>query len=282
SRLVLKVPSIDQRQDSQYLERLMLEEWVARRIDSPHVAKAAPLPRQRRYLYSISEFIEGQTLHQWMLDHPQPDLQQVRDIVEQIAKGLRAFQRLDMLHQDLRPQNIMIDRAGTVKIIDFGSVQVAGLVELNVRDLPAPKLGTLQYSAPEYFLGLGGSPRSDLFSLGVITYQMLTGSLPYGTELAKATTRAAQLRLGYRSVQDYRPDLPVWLDEVLKRAVHPDPHKRYAALSEFTFDLRQPGGARSAGPRPSLLERNPVAVWQGVALGLAVALVLALSRLASS
>ncbi|CEA02172.1 serine/threonine-protein kinase [Pseudomonas saudimassiliensis] len=280
-RLVLKVPSTDQRQDSQYLERLMLEEWVARRIDSPHVAKAEPLPRQRRYLYSVSELIEGQTLHQWMLDHPQPDLQQVRDIVEQIAKGLRAFQRLDMLHQDLRPQNIMIDRAGTVKIIDFGSVQVAGLEELDASASPPPMLGTLQYSAPEYFLGLGGSPRSDLFSLGVITYHMLTGNLPYGTELAKATTRAAQLRLGYRSVQDYRPDLPVWLDEVLKRAVHPDPHKRYAALSEFTFDLRQPGGARLAGPRPSLLERNPVAVWQGIALGLAVALVLALSRLAS-
>ncbi|WGK60764.1 bifunctional protein-serine/threonine kinase/phosphatase [Halopseudomonas sp. SMJS2] len=280
-RVVLKVPSIDQRQDLASLEHLMLEEWVARRLHSPHVVRAAPA-RQRRYLYTVNEFIEGQTLHQWMLDNPLPELQRVRDIVGQIAQGLRAFHRLDMLHQDLRPQNIMLDHAGTVKIIDFGSVRVAGIDEIDGGAPQNPVPGTVQYAAPEYFLGLGGSPRSDLFSLGVIAYQMLTGTLPYGTEVAKASTRTAQLRLGYRSALQYRQDLPVWLDEVLKRAVHPDPSKRYAALSEFTFDLCQPGGARLATQRPSLLERNPVAVWQSVALLLSVALLVALSRIVGS
>ncbi|WP_370920300.1 protein kinase domain-containing protein [Halopseudomonas bauzanensis] len=279
-RVALKVPSIDQRQDMAALEHLMLEEWVARRLHSPHVVRAAPA-RQRRYLYTANEFIEGQTLNQWMLDNPLPELQRVRDIIDQIAKGLRGFHRLDMLHQDLRPQNIMIDRAGTVKIIDFGSVQVAGIDEMD-GGAQHPVPGTVQYAAPEYFLGLGGSPRSDLFSLGVIAYQMLTGRLPYGTDVAKASTRAAQLRLGYRSALQYRRDLPVWLDEVLKKAIHPDPNKRYAALSEFTFDLREPGGARLARQRPSLLERNPVAVWQNVALLLSVALLLALFHIADN
>ena len=274
--LVLKVPSIDLRGDRAYLERLMLEEWVARRIDSPHVLKAAAQRRPRRHLYTVSEFVEGQTLQQWMLDHPRPDLQTVRDIVEQIAKGLRAFHRLDMLHQDLRPQNIMIDRVGTVRIIDFGSVYVAGLDEMELDDSAAPLLGTLQYSAPEYFLGYPGSSRSDLFALGVMTYQMLTGRLPYGTDVAKATTRAAQLRLKYRSVTSCRQDLPVWLDEVLKKALQPDPNKRYAALSEFTFALCQPSSRNLVGQGVPLLERNPVAVWQGISLLLAVALVIVL------
>ena len=276
-RVTLKVPSIDLREDQAYLERLMLEEWVARRIHDPHVLKAAAQTRSRRYLYTASEYLEGQTLQQWMLDHPRPDLQTVRNIIEQIARGLRAFHRLDMLHQDLRPQNIMIDPAGTVTIIDFGSVSVAGLDEMQP-DSTALILGTRQYTAPEYFLGYPGTAQSDLFSLGVIAYQLLSGQLPYGTEVAQATSRAAQLRLKYRSISRYRQDLPPWLDEVLKGAVQPDPNKRYAALSEFTFALCQPAGSVLGRQSPPLLERNPVIFWQGVSLVLAVLLVLVMLR----
>ncbi len=113
-----------------------------------------------------------------MTDNPRPDLETVRGIVEQIARACSAFHRLEMLHQDLRPQNIMIDTTGTVKIIDFGSTRVTGVVEAVRRSSTHNDiLGTAQYAAPEYFLGEGGSPRSDLFSLGVIAYQMLTGQL---------------------------------------------------------------------------------------------------------
>ena len=117
-----------------------------------------------------------------MIDNPKPDLETVRGIVEQIAKGLQAFHRMEMLHQDLRPDNIMIDKTGTVKIIDFGSTRVAGVVEAAPPGGRDDILGTAQYTAPEYFLGENGTSRSDLFSLGVITYQMLTGRLPYGAQ----------------------------------------------------------------------------------------------------
>ena len=113
----------------------------------------------------------------------------MRGIVEQIAKGLRAFHRMEMLHQDLRPDNIMIDKTGTVKIIDFGSTRVAGVVEAAPPAADDEILGTAQYTAPEYFLGESGSPRSDMFSLGVISYQMLTGKLPYGTQIARIRTK---------------------------------------------------------------------------------------------
>ena len=87
----------------------------------PACAEALPQTRKRSFLYVVTEYIDGQTLTQWMIDNPQPDLETVRGIVEQIARGLRAFHRMEMLHQDLRPDNIMIDKTGTVKIIDFGS-----------------------------------------------------------------------------------------------------------------------------------------------------------------
>src|SRR5690606_23638386 len=125
--VVIKTPSIEQGQDAAYLERFLMEEWIARRIDSPHVLKAREQSRRRHYLYSVSEFVDGQTLAQWMIDNPRPSLETVRGLVEQIGKGLRAFHRLEMLHQDLRPANLMIDASGTLKIIDFGSTRVAGL-----------------------------------------------------------------------------------------------------------------------------------------------------------
>jgi serine/threonine protein phosphatase PrpC len=275
SLVVLKTPSIDLQGDPVYLERFLMEEWVARRINSAHVLKPCDQTRERNYLYVATEFIDGQTLSQWMIDNPRPSLETVRGIVEQIARGLQAFHRLEMLHQDLRPDNIMIDRTGTVKIIDFGATRVAGIVETRTPGEVGDILGTAQYTAPEYFLGEAGTALSDQFSLGVITYQMLSNRLPYGADVAKARTQSAQGKLQYASVLHEDREIPVWLDGVLARAVQPNPLKRYEALSEFVHDLRHPNTAFLNKTRPALMERHPLAFWKGLCAVLA-ALVVAL------
>jgi serine/threonine protein kinase len=268
--VVLKAAGADLQGDLEHLERFMLEEWIARRLNSPHVQKPYPRTRERRFLYVAMEYIEGQTLAQWMTDNPRPELEAVRGIVEQIARGLQAFHRMEMLHQDLRPENIMIDKTGTVKIIDFGSVSVAGVDE---RASPLERssiLGTLQYTAPECFVGDAATERSDLFSLGVIAYQMLSGRLPYDAESARVRTRAAQRRLSYATLLDEQRDIPAWVDAALRKAVHPEPLERYEALSEFVYDLRHPNpDLLRAMP---LLERNPVLFWKAACavLGAAV------------
>jgi serine/threonine protein phosphatase PrpC len=258
----IKIPSIDLRDDPAYLKRFMMEEWVARRIDSPHVLKPCLPARRRNYLYVTMEFVDGQTLRQWMIDNPKADLEIVRNIVEQIAKGLRAFHRKEMLHQDVRPDNIMIDRTGTAKIIDFGSTKIAGVAEVTPSVDQNDILGTAQYTAPEYFYGEGGSTRSDMFALGVIAYQMLTGNLPYGAQIAKARTRSQFTRLKYRSAAEGKRDVPAWMDAALRRAVHPDPAKRYESLSEFTHDLRHPNPNYLNASPPPLMERNPNLFWK--------------------
>lgn len=278
-RLVaLKIPSIDARGDPAYLRRFLMEEWVARRIDSPYVLKPEAPTRPRNFLYVVMEFVEGRTLTQWMIDNPRPDLETVRRIVEQIAEGLMAFHRREMLHQDLRPENVMIDATGTAKIIDFGSVRVAGVAE-TMPETDSDILGTVQYTAPEYFLGAAGSDQSDLYSLGVIAYQMLTGRLPYGAAGARARTAASQRRLKYRPATSEARNIPAWVDGALRRAVHPDPARRYDALSAFLFDLRHPNPAFLAASTP-LLERNPLRFWQGVSMLLAVVVVVLLALLA--
>ncbi len=272
-RVVVKTPSIELRDDPVYLERFLMEEWIAGRLDNPHVLKACARTGRRSSLYTVYEYLDGQTLEQWMHDNPRPELETVRDIVEQIARGLRALHRQEMIHQDLRPANIMIDRDGVVKLIDFGSVRVAGIAEI-ARARPAQQiLGTAQYAAPEYFLGEPGTPRSDLFSLGVICYQMLCGRLPYGPDVAKATGRAGQNRLQYQTVSDPDRAIPAWIDACLKKAVHPRPAKRYQALSEFLYDLRHPNPAFTHARGVPLLERNPLRFWQGLSLLLLVLLI---------
>ena len=272
----IKMPSVDLRGDAAYLERFLMEEWIARRINSAHVLKPCLAKRKRNYLYVVTEFINGQTLSQWMIDNSKPDLETVRLIIEQVAKGLRAFHRLEMLHQDLRPANIMIDTTGTVKIIDFGSTKVAGITEMTVSSEPPDLLGTAPYTAPEYFLEEQGSSRSDQFSLGVIAYHMLTGSLPYGTQVAKARTHSSQNKLAYQSVLDHRRDIPVWVDEAIRKAVHPKPHKRYDDLAEFIFDLHHPNKDFLNKTRPPLIERNPVIFWKGVSFILMLVVLLLL------
>jgi serine/threonine protein phosphatase PrpC len=260
--VVMKIPSIDLRDDPAYLKRFMMEEWVARRINSPNVLKPCLQSRKRSHLYVVMEYIEGQTLTQWMIDNPKPDLETVRAIVEQIARGLGAFHRMEMLHQDIRPENIMIDKTGTVKIIDFGSVKVAGVVEAVPPTDHNDILGTVQYTALEYFLGESGSPRSDQFSLGVISYQMLTGNLPYGPQAARVRSRSQQKKLKYKSAIDENREIPAWLDGALRRAVQPDPDKRYEELSEFVFDLRHPNAKYLAPAFTPLMERNPLLFWR--------------------
>lgn len=264
--VVIKAPTVELQHDQKHLERLLLEEWIARRIDNAHVLKAPPQTRRRHYLYSVSEYVDGQTLQQWMIDHPPCALAQARSMVEQIARGLQAFHRLEMLHQDLRPANILIDASVTLRLIDFGSARVAGLAEQAPGEYAEAPPGTLQYMAPEYFLGEAGTARSDQFSLAVITYQLLSGELPYGPDVAKCRTRAAQKRLAYRPLHNGERDVPAWVDDVLRKALHPDPYRRYAELSEFVQQLRQPDAELIRRHRPPLLERNPVLFWRSTTL----------------
>ena len=274
--VVLKTPSVDLRDDPAYLDRFLLEEWIARRIDSPHVVRAGTAERQREHLYVALEYVDGQTLAQWMVDHPAPGLDQVRGIVEQVARGLQAFHRKEMLHQDLRPENLMLDRTGTVRIIDLASTHVAGLTEGTAEASPQAILGSLQYTAPEYFVGGSGTVQSELFSLAVITYQMLSGQLPYGLQVTRLRTPDELKRLRYVELRSLRPDLPPWVDAVLRRALQAQPGKRQEALSEFVQDLRRPGPQYQRQGASPLIERQPLRFWQGLTLLLALAVLVLL------
>lgn len=276
---VIKVPSLDMRGDPAYLRRFVMEEWIARRLKNAHAVRSLAGSRRRTALYLVSEYVDGQTLTQWMIDNPQPCLATVRGIIEQIARGLQSFHRMEMVHQDIRPDNIMIDRTGTVKIIDFGSASVAGIAETRPGPGDEPPLGTLQYMAPEYLLGDTGTPACDIFSLGVITYQMLTGALPYGAAAARLQKRSQVKHLRYITALSPDRAIPPWIDRTLEKAVHPDPTKRYQELSEFIFDLSRPDRNPPGTSAKPFIEQNPLLFWKLLSLFLAGLVLILLARL---
>ena len=261
-KVVIKTPSVNYADDASYLDMFTHEEWVGKLIDNNHVLKVVEQTRPRKFLYYVTEYIEGQTLRQWMNDNPSPSLQEVREIINQLARGLRAFHRKEMIHQDIKPENIIIDTHGTVKIIDFGSTKIAGVEEISTPIERLSLLGTQHYTAPEYFSGLPSNLQADAFSLGVLTYEMLTGHLPYGEKYGEK----ALSKVSYMSVRQHSEDVPIWVDGALKKVLAKNAKDRYEEISEFLYDLGNPNKAFMETVNVPLIERNPLAFWKGLAL----------------
>lgn len=264
SLVVIKAPSLGMRDDRAYLERFLIEDWITQRLDHAHIVKHHVPPKPRSAIYVATEYIDGQNLAQWLHDNPRPELSIVRSFMKQIARGLQVLHRQEMLHQDLKPDNLMIDRNGTLKLIDFGATRVAGLIEADADAIQINLLGAAQYAAPEYFLGESGSVRSDLYSLGVVAYQMLGGSLPYGDAVPKVRTKRAMqsLRQRYTPLTQLNDSVPVWMDAAIQRAVDPDPELRHSQISEFIHELSQPNPNYLTRKAVPLLQRNPLRFWQ--------------------
>ncbi len=264
--LVLKTPSQNYSDDPWYLDGFVREEWIGQRLSHPGLMKTYRSNRPKQFLYFTTEYIKGQTVSQWIIDHPNPPLKQVRGYIEQLASALRSLHRQDVIHQDLKSDNVMINSADRIKVIDFGAVHTAGLAELaSVLERQQPE-GTLNYTAPEYMMGERAGKNADLFSLGVITYEMLTGKYPFKEQSIHKFQLKNYSHMSYISVRHYRSDLPEWVDSTLKKACAPDPSKRYQLLSEFLHDLSTPKESQYEESFKPLLERNPLLFWKATTL----------------
>jgi serine/threonine protein phosphatase PrpC len=273
TQVILKTPSVLYDDDTHYIEHFLHEEWAGKRIHHENVLKVLSPNREKSCIYYVTEFLEGPTLRQWIAANPKPDIKETRKIVEQLAKGLRAFHRMEMLHQDLKPENIMFNKNGIVKIIDFGSVKIAGITEMAPLDHRETEnvLGTLNYTAPEYHLGQRGTVKSDLFSLGVITYEMLNSALPFGQEMPEKPDKMNLTKLHYVPSFHHNSMVPIWIDGALKKATAITPQFRYDDLSEFLYDLSTPNPRfLSAEEAIPLLQRNPLLFWKVLSIMLLI------------
>ncbi|WP_283789584.1 protein kinase domain-containing protein [Bermanella sp. WJH001] len=271
-RFILKTPSVNFEDDPAYIERFVLEQWIGKRIDSPYVVKIIE-PENKTALYTLMEYVDGLTLEQWMKENPKPDIKEVLRLVELISRGIRALHRKDILHQDIKPDNILLTADGIPKIIDFGSCYAAGVEEIDTPFDREQALGTAVYSAPETRFRMRKTKKSDLFSLALVVYEILTGRLPFGEQLEKLKDQRKLSSLKYQTAMQFNPMVPAWMDQALKRALSPLPEHRQDAMSEFIFDLQRPNTAYKQSTFVPLSQRNPLKFWQGLALIEAVILV---------
>jgi len=263
-RYCMKTPSVNFEDEPTYIERFITESWIGCRINNPHVVKVIETNKAKSFLYYLTEFIDGVTLAQWIKENPKPAVQDVIYLVEQMVKGLRALHRRETLHQDIKPRNIMIDKNGEVKIIDFGSCFISGIAEIATPLERHGILGTAGYSAPEVVLEGKSTTQSDIFSLAVIVYEMLTGEEPFAGKLNECRTAKAYIKTKYIPCDELNPLVPIWIDGAVKKGLRYDPARRYGDVSEFLHELQHPNPKYKKRYNSSLRDHNPLLLWQGL------------------
>lgn len=239
-QMVMKTPSVSFQDDISYIDRFIREEWIGKRIDSKYVVKIITQTRQRNFLYYLMEYVPGLPLDKWMMQNPLPAPKLAICIVKQIALALQAFHEMETIHQDLKPGNILIDENAQIKVIDFGSVFVAGIAEIFVPLEHTGALGTASYSDPHYLQGKNTGVQGDIYALATISYELFTGQLPYGEKIEQCQNSFDFAKLRYRPANEMNPRIPLWFDRALEKGVSIDLSVRYNRLQDFVADLSKP------------------------------------------
>ncbi|GAC15025.1 bifunctional protein-serine/threonine kinase/phosphatase [Aliiglaciecola lipolytica] len=262
----LKTPSQYFVDDPVYLDGFLREEWIGQKLKHTNIMRITPRLDNAKFMYHVCEYIEGQTLRQWMLDNPQPSILEVRSILKQLVAALRVFQRQDMVHRDIKPENVMITKSGEVKLIDFGTVFVGAMAETQPLLEEHVPVGSVNYVAPEYLLKNQFDFRSDLFSVAVVCYEMLTGALPFKNYDTQNPSSMNVENWQYISIRKRRQELPQWLDIALAKGLAINPDLRYQAFSEFLMDVTKPNTAmlNQIEHRP-LIQRHPLTLFKIIA-----------------
>ena len=269
--VALKFPKPQVAAASTYHASFVREAWVGARVNSPWVGRVIELPPGRQTcLYTVMPLYQGELLSTRLARRPSIGLEEGRNIAIKLARGVAALHRAGIIHRDIKPDNVILESEGSLKLIDLGVVRVPGLEDFPPEDIP----GTIAYMAPEMFGGEPGNEATDIYALGVTMFRAFTGEFPYGNLDAVSPSRRSRPV----PLAELRPDLPAWLQAALGRAIATNPADRFKDVMEFALEMEAgPAHAPAPAHRPqTLYERSPVRFWQGVAALLALALVLSL------
>ena len=265
--VVLKFPKPQVASVATYHAAFVREAWVGTRVRSPWLAHVIEQPPGRQTcLYTVMPLYVGELLETRLSRAPLVGLEEGRTIAIRLAHGLAALHRADIIHRDIKPDNVMLEGGLSLKLLDLGVVRLPGLEDFPPENIP----GTTAYMAPEMFKGEAGNVTTDIYALGVTLFRAFTGAYPYGNP--DAVSGPAQDRP--RDLAALRPDLPAWVGNALGRAIAADPAERFADMVEFAHEFE---AGPSYAPPPArreltLYERSPVRFWQGVSALLAAGL----------
>jgi serine/threonine-protein kinase len=256
STVAVKVPHLQYESDVAFFERFRREEQIGQKLQHPHIVRVLK-PGEKTRMYLVMEFAEGKSLRAVMKERRRLPVDEALGIARQICSALAYMHAQGIVHRDLKPDNVLLDESGKVKLLDFGIAMDEEARRLTWFGL-SPPMGTPDYMAPEQVRGRRGDVRTDVYALGTLLYEMVTGELPYAHGNVHVVMRA-KLNEEPRPPREAMPEIDPNVEEIILRAIDRSPRERYASAKEMLADLENPSAVqprdRSARPNRPLLDR---------------------------
>ncbi len=255
--LLMKVPRLGHGEPVESVVSFEIEQMVLSALHGPHVPRFVAAGDLARQPYLVMEHVQGRLLKDWVERAPVPP-EEVAALGSAVAAALHSLHLQNAIHLDVKPSNVILRPSGEAVLIDFGLAHHAHYPDLLAEEILGP-IGSAPYMAPEQVMGVRWDPRSDVFALGAMLYELATGRLPFGSP---ATRGALRQRLWRDPVppRAIARALPEWLQEIILRCLEPDARDRYPSAAQAAFDLANPEHV-AVGARGRRMRRDgPLAV----------------------
>ena len=236
--LAMKIPRMTAGDGAENIVSFEVEHQILQVLTGPHVPRFVAAGDLDNIPYLVMEYVEGETLQHW-LDLPErPDTATLTRLGAAMARAAHSLHKQNVCHLDLKPANVLFRSDGSAVLLDFGLSCHAHYPDLLAEEL-RKAIGSPAWIAPEQVVGVRGDPRSDIFAIGVMLYELATGELPFGAPQTAGGMRQ-RLWMDPPPPRKLRPELPEWLQEIILRCLEPVAAQRYPSAAHLTFDLTHP------------------------------------------
>lgn len=241
--VVIKIPHPEVECDPVFFDRFQREEQIGRIMDHPGIVKEISDGKKSR-VYMVLEWVEGRLLREILAREGRLSIDRAVRIVVDICDALEHVHSHGVVHRDLKPENVMVDSRDRIKLIDFGIASKQGARRLTFGKF-SRLTGTADYIAPEQIKGKRGNAGADIYALGVMLYEMVTGRVPFEGDNVFAVMNR-RLQEDAPSPRQANPEISLSLDEIIRRAMARDPRDRYASARDLAWDLQHQESAKAA------------------------------------
>ncbi|MFD1705837.1 Stk1 family PASTA domain-containing Ser/Thr kinase [Siminovitchia sediminis] len=231
--VAVKVLRLDFADEEEFIRRFQREAQSATSLNHPNIVNIFDVGEEDNIYYIVMEYVDGMTLKQYIHNHYPISVQKVIDIVSQITSALEHAHYNHIVHRDIKPQNILIDHEGNVKITDFGIAMALSATSITQTNAV---LGSVHYLSPEQARGGMATKKSDIYALGIVMFELLTGRLPFSGESA-VSIALKHLQAETPRPSRWNPDIPQSVENIVLKATAKDPFHRYDSIEEMEKDL---------------------------------------------